>query len=419
MGEADRFWGLPPGDRVAVGGGPPVAEWAPVLLDGDERAPADLAAGLAVTVPQLRAVEGEPLVTGRLASGAAATLAARRADGTVELAFDPDAAVAALTERASLTPRPPLSARLPFRYRRVPEPLRRLVRSVLVRGRRRGAAGFPAWPVEPSVEVLRTIHLRARQATEPALSPAPFWPEGKRFALVLTHDVDSGDGLRIGEALAAMEQARGLRSTWYVVGRDWPVDSDRLDALRAAGHEIGLHDAHHDNRGPFLDPAQLGARLDECSDLIERHGMRGYRSPSMLRTDALYAALAGRFAYDTSIPDTGLLPAPNGCATVFPIRRGEMPVLPLTLPPDGQLAGMGLDAAEIARRWIAKAEWIARAGGIAMALTHPEPGFSAEPELQRAYERFLDWAAARDDAWHATAAEVHEQLAGRHSSALA
>jgi peptidoglycan/xylan/chitin deacetylase (PgdA/CDA1 family) len=250
------------------------------------------------------------------------------------------------------------------------------------------------------------VYLRARQALDPSLRPRSPWPGGKRFALVLTHDLDSAGGQTVALGLAAAERAHGLRSAWYVVGKDWPLNHEALGALHAEGHELGLHDAHHDNRGAFMAPGQLAERLDGCRELVERYEMTGYRSPSMLRTAAMYEALRGRFEYDSSIPDTGLLPKPNGCASVFPIEPGGVPMLPLTLPPDGQLVGLGLDSAQVAAQWIAKAEWIARAGGIAMLLTHPERGFSAEGPMQDAYGRFLAWAAAREDAWHALPREV-------------
>lgn len=417
--ETDAFWGLetaPSGSvRVAPGddGAPRVR-----LEPGDAFGIAELAADVPVTVPGLRCAAGEPLVQGRLESGELVALAARAEDGSLALGFDPDAAVRSLTTRAALTAKPPTSARLPFHYHRIPPRLRSAVRNALVLASRRrgGGSAFPSWPVEPSVEVLRRIHLGARRHAEPGLEPRELWPGGKRFALVLTHDIDSAEGVRVAADIGAAEREHGLRSCWYIVGADWPFDHDRLGALAADGHELGLHDAHHDNRGPFLDPAELGARLDACRPIVERYRMTGYRSPSMLRSEAMYAALDGRFAYDSSMPDAGLYPRPNGCATVFPLRRGAVPVLPLTLPPDGQLLATGLGPDGVVDAWIRKAEWVARAGGVAMLLTHPEPGFSASPEMQRAYRRFLEWAAGRDDAWHALPAEVAAHWAARQSA---
>jgi peptidoglycan/xylan/chitin deacetylase (PgdA/CDA1 family) len=402
----DAFWGLPSaGEELRVAAG--ADGDAPALQVGDELT--EFSGGAPVRVPGLRPVDGRPLFWGRTASGQAVALAALQADGSVALAFDPEAAVARLSSQAALTSRAPISARMPFSYRRVPQPIRRVVRDALVRARNRNGGarvGFPSWPVEPSVEVLRAVYLRARQVLDPSLQPRAQWPDGKRFALVLTHDIDSPQGQSVALELAAVERELGLRSAWYVVGRDWPLDHDALGALHAEGHELGLHDAHHDNRGAFMSPEQLGERLDACHQLVERYDMVGYRSPSMLRSHAMYRALLGRFAYDSSMPDTGLLPKPNGCATVFPVEPDGVAMLPLTLPPDGQLVGLGLDPSQVAARWIAKAEWVARVGGIAMLLTHPEPGFSAEAPMQEAYRRFLSWAASRDDAWHALPRDV-------------
>jgi hypothetical protein len=173
-----------------------------------------------------------------------------------------------------------------------------------------------------------------------------------------------------------------------------------------------LHGPHHDNRIAFLDAKHAAAQLDACAEVMDEHKMRGFRSPSMLRTPGLYGLLADRFAYDSSMPDTGLLPARNGCATVFPLTQ-RLSVLPLTLAPDGQLLGRGLGPDAVLATWIAKAEWIATLGGVAVHLTHPEPGFSADAPMRAAYERFLDWVAGRDDVWCATPVEIVEHWRSR------
>jgi peptidoglycan/xylan/chitin deacetylase (PgdA/CDA1 family) len=133
----------------------------------------------------------------------------------------------------------------------------------------------------------------------------------------------------------------------------------------------------------------------------------------MLRTPALYAALENRFTYDSSMPDTGLLPYSNGCATVFPFTHGRIVVLPLTLPADGQLLGLRTPAAGVLAEWITKCEWIAATGGVAVILTHPERGFSAEEPMRAAYRGFVDWISARGDAWSATPYEIVEHWSER------
>ena len=45
----------------------------------------------------------------------------------------------------------------------------------------------------------------------------PGWPEGKRFALVLTHDVEGQTGLEKCPKLRALEEAHGFRSCFSFV----------------------------------------------------------------------------------------------------------------------------------------------------------------------------------------------------------
>lgn len=390
----DRFFGIPASDELRTASRRE-RDWTRLeLVPGELELPS-----ATINLPWLGAVPGEPLLQARTDNGELLTLAARTGDG-IELAFDVDSAVEALIDHRALTPGRPLASRLPFHYHRVPAPIRRLLRDLLTRRQADSAEVYPGWPQEPSVEAVRTIYLRARQLLDPGLRPAPFWPDGRRFALALTHDVDTPPGLEISPQIAADEADRGLKSCWYLVARAYPLDGAPIEALRQGGHELGLHDALHDNKLAFMPPAEMAARLDSCRPDMERLGMKGFRSPSMMRTSALYEVLKLRFGYDSSMPDTGLLPARNGCATVFPFERQGMPVLPLTIPPDGQLLGRGNEPGEVLAAWIAKTQWIREWGGGAVHLTHPDPGFTHEEPMRDAYRGYLDWAAGLGDAWH-------------------
>jgi len=46
----------------------------------------------------------------------------------------------------------------------------------------------------------------------------PGWPDGKPFALVLTHDVETAEGLTKVLPLARLEQSLGFRSCFNFVG---------------------------------------------------------------------------------------------------------------------------------------------------------------------------------------------------------
>src|ERR1700722_12854006 len=77
----------------------------------------------------------------------------------------------------------------------------------------------------------------------------PGWPGGKRFAVILTHDVEGSKGLRRVEQLMNLESKYDFRSSFNFV----PEGEYRLpDALRQtmdrAGFEVGIHGLEHDGK---------------------------------------------------------------------------------------------------------------------------------------------------------------------------
>ena len=423
MLQVDRFWAIGPSARIhlptAIAGTGAPGRLVPLRLGRCSLGDLPPEPSIIHLPEPLTAPRGAPLVTATHRDGSAVVLAARRGDGDVELAFHPDRAVRALAAEASPVGRRPAAARLPFNYRRVPRVVRTALRDLMARRRADALEDFPAWPVEPSVEILRRIYLLARRALEPGLEPAPFWPERRRFALVLTHDVDSAEGLALAPELAREEQERGLSSCWFLVGRDYELAEEAIGSLRDAGGELALHDVHHDNRGAFLAPAAIARRLDSVRQEVERFGMRGFRSPSMLVSEPLYDALEERFAWDSSVADSALLPVRGGGGTVFPSERGRLTVLPLTLPADGQLVGRGMPPERVLAAWIAKAEWVRSVGGTAMILTHPERGFTADAGMRAAHRSFLDWAAGQADAWRVLPTQLADHWRARAAGAAA
>src|SRR5437879_4985495 len=71
---------------------------------------------------------------------------------------------------------------------------------------------FPAWPLEPGVD--RLLRFTAGcQLRAAGVDQAPFlwfWPGDARAAAILTHDVESAEGLRLSLDLADLEQEREL-----------------------------------------------------------------------------------------------------------------------------------------------------------------------------------------------------------------
>jgi SAM-dependent methyltransferase len=311
------------------------------------------------------------------------------ADGHITIPASAEAVsqaeVRCVREYAAFTDRAPLSARLPVSYRRVPAWARSKVAAAIGRRRRRQQdawAAFPGWPVDLTADVLAD------------LAGVPRVDFGGRTPVLLTHDIDSAEGLRrLVKEFLPREEAVAARSTSYVVPCAWPLDRDLLNEAVGRGHALGVHGYDHRNRTPFLGDRARARRLDAARPFIERYRARGYRAPSLLRTRALLRDLASRYEYDSSIPTSGgLFPAPNnGCATARPFVLEGIIEIPVTLPRDGSLRFLGYSPAEILRVWIDCADAIARAGGVVVLLTHCEGRFSGNAPMLAVYGRFLEY----------------------------
>ena len=308
---------------------------------------------------------------------------------TIPAALPPVDAGAAetLRLRRAFTPEPPASARMPVSYRRVPGPLRRAIGDAIGRWQRRREsewAAFPGWPLDLSADLLTDL---SRPGTA-ALSRTP---------VLLTHDIDSPDGLRnLVQRFLPIEETVGARSTNYIVPCAWELDQGLLAEVHRRGHELGVHGFDHANRTPFVSTAERRQRLLAAVPLAERFGMRGYRAPSLLRTRELLADLAEFYTYDSSIPTSGgPFPVPNnGCASARPFRVGGLLEIPVSMPRDGSLRFLGFRANAICDTWKACAPRIARSGGVVVLLTHCEDHFSGNAEMLETYRTFLTWIAA-------------------------
>src|SRR5581483_6459943 len=71
----------------------------------------------------------------------------------------------------------------------------------------------------------------------------PGWPDGKKFALVLTHDVEGHIGLEKCRRLMDLELRAGVRSSFnFVPEGEYQVSAGLRDELAAKGFEVGVHD---------------------------------------------------------------------------------------------------------------------------------------------------------------------------------
>ena len=163
-------------------------------------------------------------------------------------------------------------------------------------------------------------------------------------------------GLANVERLLEIERRHGVVSAWFFVAEDYAVDPAVLEAVRAAGCEVGLHGLHHNGR-LFQSRAHFERQLPRIRRYLREWGAEGFRSPSTHRNAAWMPELGAR--YDSSFPDTHPFDAqPGGCCSILPYFLGDLVELPITLPQDHTLFEL-LQERDISL-WRKKAGWIAR-----------------------------------------------------------
>lgn len=279
----------------------------------------------------------------------------------------------------------------PFIPRRAQLAVRRFVI-----GHRRAKRG-DVWPIDPRLG-------------EP---PAGWkgWPDGKRFALVLTHDVEGRRGCGRCLALADLEERLGFRSSFNFVAEDYPIAPELRKTLETRGFEVGIHGISHDGH-LYRSRAHFMRQAERINAYLKKWQVVGFRSPAMHRNFEWLGELD--VEYDASSFDTDPFePFPEGVGTIFPFHVGP-PItkrryveLPYTLPQDFTLLVMLQErSTEIWRR---KLDWIAERGGMALVITHPDyMAFNgARPRLDEypasLYEEFLRYVNDRypQECWHA------------------
>jgi peptidoglycan/xylan/chitin deacetylase (PgdA/CDA1 family) len=305
--------------------------------------------------------------------------------------------------------RPPRSSRLlPLFYRVKPLIPRRAQmrarRTLARRQRSRHETGgrFPRWPIEPLMVQQRDTLLRerVRRAGSGRVPVLGAWPGGHRFAWTLTHDVEGARGLAAADRLLEIERRYSAVSAWFLVAEDYPIAPEAMDAIRAAGCEIGLHGLHHDG-SLFQSRRHFERQLPRIQHHLREWGAVGFRSPSTHRNAAWMPELGAE--YDSSFPDTHPFDAqPGGCCSIVPYFLGDMVELPITLPQDHTLFEL-LREGDI-DLWRRKVAYIARCGGLVNVLVHPD--YALEPERLAHYDELLSLLRGLEGGWHALPRDV-------------
>jgi glycosyltransferase involved in cell wall biosynthesis len=243
----------------------------------------------------------------------------------------------------------------------------------------------------------------------------PGWPQGKKFTVVLTHDVEGPAGLERCHRLMRLEQQLGFRSCYnFIPEGSYRVSAELREQLVSSGFEVGVHDLRHDGK-LFRSRKGFAADAVRINQHLQEWQAAGFRSGFMLKElDWLHDL---NIRYDASTFDTDPFePQPEGHNTIFPfwIPRLANPAsletaspadepgyaeLPYTLPQDSTI--FLLLAEPGPGTWIRKLDWIAAHGGMVLVNVHPDYiRFEGEPDSSGTYPvayyaRFLQHLQSR------------------------
>jgi peptidoglycan/xylan/chitin deacetylase (PgdA/CDA1 family) len=304
---------------------------------------------------------------------------------------------------------------LPIRYDVAPKKIRDFV----LRGKR--DEGSLNYCDKLPLDALRFILANTIERISGRRLPRKTW-KGKSRCCVVTHDVDTQQGLARTGPIKKMEEKYDVESAWYVPTIHYSLDSGMVKDLADHG-EVGVHGAQHSGNLISLPSQKLYRLLYEAKQLLGKmsgSSVKGFRAPLLQHNSTILGQLKkADYSYDTSIP-TWEPKHPQtmgqfGIGTVFPLVLNNLVEIPVSTVQDHQLLYvLGLTAKETLAEWCSLMSIIKEIGGCSVLLSHPEYGLFDSENISM-YEDFLSCISSDSEGWITTpaklAAEVEEQNA--------
>ncbi len=294
------------------------------------------------------------------------------------------------------------------------------VRKHLQRARLRGWEKiiFPHWPVDLTVECLmeRVLALVLKSQHMTSVPFIWFWPDSASSCAVMTHDVEGAAGRDFCGELMNLDDAFAIKAAFQIIPEmDHAARIEFLDAFRARGFEINVHDLYHDG-ALFQDEQEFARRAKRINQYVKEFNAEGFRSGAMYRNQDWYRAF--EFSYDMSVPNVAHLePQRGGCCTVMPYFIGKILELPLTTTQDYSLFHILGDYS--INLWKEQIDLVMQKNGLVSFITHPD--YLIEKRAQGVYIDLLSHLTKLRDQkqlWCALPREVNRWWRNRHQMRL-
>jgi peptidoglycan-N-acetylglucosamine deacetylase len=263
---------------------------------------------------------------------------------------------------------------------------------------------------------------------------APFaWPDGHRAALSLTFDVDAESailavdpvyarrlstmshqryGPRVGvPRILRMLERIGVRATFFVPGLTADLHPAMVEAVLAAGHELGHHGHSHVPYHRMTDDEQR-RDIDRAFTSLARvgDGFRpdGFRAPWWELTNSTPAILSEfGFAWDSSLMDDDhpyLLDTGAGILAELPVHWMLDDWEQYAFLPEPHIGAVIESPAKVLDLWGSELEALAGDGGLMVHTSHPF--LSGRASRVATLERVVERARELGGIWIAPAGEI-------------
>jgi peptidoglycan/xylan/chitin deacetylase (PgdA/CDA1 family) len=236
------------------------------------------------------------------------------------------------------------------------------------------------------------------------------YPENKKCAIILTHDVEEKVGFKFIPKVIELEEKYGFKSSWNIVPYKYKIDTGIIKLIKDSRHEIGIHGYNHDGK-LYYSKKIFDERTHYINDALDKYDAVGFRSPMVHRNLEWLQEL--NIKYDLSCFDYDpFQPFPGGTGSIWPFIAGKFVEIPYTLPQDHTLYYvLKQDNIQI---WKNKADWLVNNHGVILTLTHPD--YLMENKLMQMYEELLTYLQQVKNSWKCLPWEMTEWWSKKKSS---
>jgi hypothetical protein len=268
----------------------------------------------------------------------------------------------------------------------LPLVLRKYLQRFALRGWRERV--FPRWPVDTTAEQIHesVMVLALKTHDKNGIPFIWFWPDGARGCAIVTHDVETAQGINYSAALMDIDDGFGIKSSFQVVPEErYKLPTGYLDSIRRRSFEINVQDLNHDG---LLYRSKEGffRRAKEINRYVRKFGAHGFRGAILYRNIEWYHAL--HVSYDMSVPNVAHLePQRGGCCTVFPYFIGKILELPVTLTQDYSLFHILRDYS--IALWKTQIALVLGKNGLVSVIVHPD--YLTTVKARRTYCDLLEY----------------------------